>query len=594
MQIPDIASREYEEFAGVQWRAEDDLEDETPVDIEDAMDVVDVLWFPTGGGKTEAFLGVAVWSAFFDRLRGKISGSPHGRASPYGCCRCEQMQRMAETMMYGDLVRRDTADIESRPARCFSVGFLVGKKNTPNQLSGYGSDKAAELESNPQQLQDTKVLPKCPVCDAPTEMDVTDDLRLVHRCTASSFECEWQQRDVDRHTPYAEDELPVHIVDNELYRYVPTILAGTIDKITAVGYQRKMAHLITGKIDGECPIHGFSSLDECTEKYGCDLGRQEFKDMQSPVDPYDPAPSIEVPDELHLLEESVGSFDGHYETAVQELQEIEGAGKTKIIAPTATITSYEDQVYHLFLRGAERFPAPGPYLRENFYAQEEASLQRYYMGITPHGKTHINAILELLYHYHCAVQDLLEIAVHSPERLLSGEALEPASNTGELDINSTPELLQMLGRYTTSLTYLLSRKDGDRLNQSIKSQLANYFQTESRPSLNPERMTGGTQFEAVQEILDELESPWDTSTDEGLLNELVDQNVVAETDIDMILSLRDTVAAALDEDEDVDASDYQDVLTGVSDSVKTGFGMASLIPGEHDYGDEHDQSRGRR
>lgn len=466
-----------------------------------------MLWFPTGGGKTEAFLGVAVWSAFFDRLRGKDFGVTAWTRFPLRLLSLQQMQRMAETMMYADLVRRETEGIETLPSRAFSVGFLVGKRNTPNSLTGYNNNKAAELRQDDRRREDLNVLPRCPVCEAETRMRVTEDHRLAHYCTNTADECDWQAREVDSTTPYAEDELPVHIVDNELYRYAPTILAGTIDKITAIGYQRKMAHLLTGQMDQECPIHGFASLGECTEKYGCEIERDNFEAMASEVEPYDPAPSLEVPDELHLLRESVGSFDGHYETAVQELQAMQDAGKTKIIAPTATITAYREQAYHLFLREAERFPAPGPFLRENFYAEERSEIQRYYLGVTPHGRTHINSVITILYHYHRAVQDLLQDAVHQPEAILSGEALDLGADGVDqsLDTDSIPELFELLGNYTTSITYLLSRKDGDRLDQSLRSQVENYFLTDDRPPLNPERMTGATSSEEIQSILDSLD-----------------------------------------------------------------------------------------
>ena len=569
MLIPDIASREYDEFAEASWREGPEADSEQPVETEEALDIVDVLWFPTGGGKTEAFLGTAVWNAFFDRIRGKDFGVTAWTRFPLRLLSIQQLQRMAETMMYADLVRRRQDDIGAPPARPFSVGFLVGKRNTPNSLTGFNNNKAAELRQDDERREDLKVLASCPVCESDISMRVTDDLRLAHVCEGSDLECNWQQRELDQESPYEVDELPVHVVDNELYRYAPTVLAGTIDKITATGYQRKMAHLLTGQMEYECPIHGFASLGECTEKYGCDIPGNEFESLATPVNPVDPAPSLEVPDELHLLEESVGSFDGHYETAVQELQEIEDAGKTKVVAPTATITAYEDQVYHLFLRNAERFPAPGPFLRENFYAEQKPSLQRYYLGITPHGKTHINSIIDLLFHYHSAIQDLMDIAVHDPDSVLDGSALEPAANSEPLDTDSAPELLDLLGNYTTSLTYLLSRKDGDRLDQSIDGQLASYFQTEDRPPLNADRMTGSTQFEEIQNILDTLENPWQESADASNLDRLISQGIVAEGAEDEILELESVLTGCLQ--DGAPESTYRDALANSIDAAKTGL-----------------------
>ncbi len=568
MLIPDIAGREYEELDEITWRDGDELTEEFQ-DADGALGVVDVLWFPTGGGKSEAFFGVAVWNMFFDRIRGKDFGVTTWTRFPLRLLSLQQLQRMTETIMYADLVRRKQKDIGSRPSRPFSVGFLVGKKNTPNALSGYNNNKFTQYKQDEELRNKSKVIATCPICDSPTTMRVTDDVRLVHVCTGSSFDCDWQKRELDLSETYEEDELPVHVVDNELYRYTPTILAGTIDKITAIGYQRKMAHILTGKMEYECPVHGFASLGECTEKYACDMSGNELLELATPLDPYDPAPSLMVPDELHLLEESVGSFDGHYETGVQTLQELSEAGKTKILAPTATITSYEDQVHHLFLRPAERFPSPGPYLRENFYAQEQDKTQRYYLGLVPHGKTHINSIIDILFTFHQEVQTLLRTALTEPEKLLTGDGIEGTDTTEPLETDSVAKVIDILTLYSTSLTYLLSKKDGDRLDQSFVSQLNTYLRSEGRPALNSESMTGGTTFEKVQTILDKLDEPWQEDADQQLLTELVDDGVVAEDAVDEILSLRAVLEVAVDNNTDED--EFNAAISGASHDAAEGL-----------------------
>jgi len=465
---------------------------------------------------------------------------------------------MTETVMYADLVRREQSDIGSHPSRPFSMGYLVGKANTPNALTGYDNNNHQRYQGpgGESLRKEAKVVPSCPACGADVEVQITeDDHRLTHCCTGSNFDCEWQSRSLGSSETYAEEELPVHVVDNELYRYAPTILAGTIDKITAIGYQRKFAHLITGEMDLECPIHGFASLDECTEKYGCPIDKEDFSDMARPVEPYDPAPSLMVPDELHLLEESMGSFDGHYETGVAQLQELVEAGTTKVIAPTATITGFEDQVHNLFMRPAERFPSPGPYLRENFYAQERAESQRYYIGLVPHGKTHINSIIDLLFYYHREVQNLFREALNNPSEVLAGAALKGTDTPAPLEADSIDEVLAILSYYSTSITYLLSKKDGDRLDQSIVSQLDTYLQNDGRPPLASERMTGGTGFETIMEVLDIVEDPWDEEADKKILKRLIDRGVLEEEISDSVLSLRNTLEASLDEENEVVDSD---------------------------------------
>ena len=578
MQIPDIASREHAEWEDVEWR--DGETEDLAENADSALDIVDVLWFPTGGGKTEAFLGVAVWSMFFDRIRGKDFGVAAWTRFPLRLLSLQQLQRMSETVVFADIVRREQEDIGSHPSRSFSVGYLVGKANTPNALTGYDNNNYERYQgqSGESLREDAKVVPSCPACGEPVKMRIStdddegDNHRLAHYCTGNSFDCPWQARSQDINEPYAEDELPVHVVDNELYRYAPTILAGTIDKITAIGYQRKVAHLITGEMDCECPIHGFASLGECTEKYGCSINKNEFTDLSTPVEPYDPAPEIMVPDELHLLEESMGSFDGHYETGVAGLQDFVDAGQTKIIAPTATITGFEDQVNNLFLRPAERFPSPGPYLRENFYAQERPETQRYYIGLVPHGKTHINSIIDLLFYYHQEIQDLFRLALNEPTQLLTGAALEGTDTVEELEADSIDEVLSQLTYYSTSITYLLSKKDGDRLDQSIVSQLNAYLRKDGRPPLAAERMTGGTGFETIMDVLDTVEDPWDEDADEKILDRLVDRGVLEDDISDDVLALRETLENSLDEDNTrIDSSQFDGERARADGDVREGL-----------------------
>lgn len=575
MLVPDIASREYEEYSDTDWRDGESAEREA----ESALELVDVLWFPTGGGKTEAFLGVAVWNMFFDRLRGKDFGVTTWTRFPLRLLSLQQVQRMTETVTHAELVRREEGaedGIATRPSRPFSIGYLVGKANTPNALTGYNNDNKKRYKNDRQLLRETKVISRCPVCDAEVNLEVTDDHRLAHRCTNSSYECDWQKRSVESQETYAANELPVHIVDNELFRYAPTILAGTIDKIAAIGYQRKMAHLLTGEMDQECPRHGFASLGECTEKYGCSIDGDEFEELAHDVDPYDPAPSLMVPDELHLLKESMGSFDGHYETGVEYLQELVDAGKTKIVAPTATITGYEDQVYHLYTRPAERFPSPGPFLRENFYATEKEKTERYYLGVVPHGRTHINSILEILYQFHLEIQTLLKQALTDPDGFLRGDYLEDVTDTAEpLEADSILTIIEQLLQYSTSLTYLLSKKDGDRLDQSIKSQIDEYFSNENRPPLEQQSMTGGTPFDEIQTVLDQLEEPWTSTDPEEIIDRLSD-DVLPDGAKSEVADLYEQVGGAIVQDDSeeftaFDPEEVEETLRDVEEEVSSGL-----------------------
>jgi len=525
--LPDIASREYNQWSSTPWRDEGTASENFDGSPLKALDVVDILWFPTGGGKTEAYLGLAVFNAFFDRKRGKKYGVTAWTRFPLRLLSLQQTQRIGEILMHAEIHRLGEPDIASPDNFPFTLGYLVGSKNTPNKVTNRSNKQDATAEDyqrdferfrNPDAGKDNresvKVFASCPICGSDVKIRATDDLRLAHYCTADRSACAYQRRaraDADGYRIFADDELPVHIVDNELYRYAPTMIVGTIDKITAVGYERKSAHLYAGKMSHWCPEHGFASFGECTEKYGCESrfggdnprGNTHLIPLsKTPFgQPYDIAPGLQVQDELHLLEESLGTFDSHFETFVDKYQRYNGEQRTKIIGATATIEEYDAQAKELYLRKAERFPGQGPAVGENFYATTRQATRRHFVGIMPHGKTHINAVIQLDYYYLRTVERLRS-------ELASADEIHSLIARLDFETVSTNEaLLELLERYETALTYTISKSDKNRYTQSMRGQIAGYLREDGLREPNLAELTGDTPFEEVEDILGNLENP---------------------------------------------------------------------------------------
>lgn len=467
-QLPAIAAREYPYPEGqADW------------------DYVDVLWFPTGGGKTEAYLGLIVCSAFFDRLREKKAGITAWMRFPLRLLSLQQLQRLADILAAAECLRRQTSPINTAKNDPFSVAYLVGSDNTPNRLTEYG-DKVSWLHrfrQNPQLMQRFLTIPRCPFCGQKSvimDLDL-ETTRLVHRCT--NPQCSEASR---------KGILPIFVVDNEIYRYLPTVIAGTIDKVTAVGYERKFSHLF-GAISHRCPKHGYLSLGECTEKYApCDVKPRDF----IPVRLKDASPTLQIQDELHLLREELGAFDGHYETFLDIYQQHMQQVRTKIIAATATIEEYEHQIAHLYDRKARRFPVPGPQLGESFYATTlHEDTRRIFIGIMPHNYTHINAVVRLAELYHKEVENLRRDPAGSILRL------------GLADVKEPDEFLDMLSNYEVFVTYLLAKREGDRLNQSFEGQLNRELTEAGYSEVITRSIIGETPFSEVADILEKLENP---------------------------------------------------------------------------------------
>src|SRR5262249_22458067 len=155
---------------------------------------------------------------------------------------------------------------------------------------------------------------------------------------------------------------------------------------------RKLS-LVFGSVDGYCRVHGFYK-GRCCQK-DCDN-----ENLVATVPNGLSAPNLFIQDELHLLKEGLGTFDGHYETFVQELMsELNPDARLKIIASSATIENFSRQVEHLYGADpalAKRFPGPGPTLGRSFYADTLDYPQRIFVGLIAHNKTIFNAMLELL------------------------------------------------------------------------------------------------------------------------------------------------------------------------------------------------------
>jgi len=457
--IPDVASREYPELC-----------EET----EEDCDTVDVLWFPTGGGKTEAYLGLVVFSAFFDRLRGKHSGTTAIMRYPLRLLSLQQLQRICEIFAVAETVRRE----ESIPGDCFSVGFLTGQRNIPNSLDElmkrYNVEEIEDLAEIFSRDSSTKracrVVDVCPFCGGRVDVRIdSEKYRLIHVCTNSECDC---------------DVLPVYVIDRDVYRHLPTMIVGVQDKIVLVSSQKRFGSIF-GNIYGRCPEHGFTVSRRC-DVPGC---RERTERMSLK----DPAPSIQIQDELHLLKEELGTFESHYFGLIDYLINRNTGKRPKIIAATATIEEYENQVRHLYMRRSRRFPEEGPRYRDSFYATTSDELQRIYVGVLPVNVTHINAVVRILQTYHELIQDI----ERSPERYA------PIIH-GSLSPDELRRIIQNF--YKTSVTYVLAKREGDRVSRSVDTQINPKLSMNGYRELTKRKLTGETEFKDVARLIHDMQT----------------------------------------------------------------------------------------
>ncbi len=337
------------------------------------LDIADVLWFPTGGGKTEAYFGIIVTAMFYDRVRGKKRGTTAWLRYPLRMLSIQQLQRLVEFVTCAETVRNARGGDDGDP---FTVGYYVGSANTPNYLSTKSGihpivTLKAKMTNGGPDAGSLRVLQNCPSCGSTNiEIDIREaihELRIFHRCRDCGLLA------------------PISISDAEIYRYLPTVLVGTVDRLARAGETSHFAHIF-GQVDSRCPQHGYASFKECVES-GCKLTKSKFLSVDEIKDP---TPALLLQDELHLLKESLGTYDSHYEGYLDEQARSVGTGlPPKRLAATATIEGYERHVKNIYARVARRFPSKGIKLDDTPYACEDVENPdaRIYCGILPFGPT---------------------------------------------------------------------------------------------------------------------------------------------------------------------------------------------------------------
>lgn len=433
---------------------------------------VDLLFFPTGGGKTEAFLGIMVFNLFFDRMRSKKVGVTAILKYPLRLLSVQQVQRVADILACAEKIRQAHLDIASGDP--FAVGYYVGDVNTPNSITKELKEQL--LGSSQTQLDERyRVVDRCPFCGKKSVHIRYEEgaNRLSHYCNNS--ECS------------SGRQLPIYIVDTDIYSFLPSVIISTIDKMAAVGNNRRFKNIL-GSVAQKCPVHGYHELGRC-ETPDC-------VEPQEDVHLYDAAPTLFIQDELHLVRESLGTYDSHYESLIQYMiAELSDSHRpAKIIGATATISSYEHQIQDLYNKKAIRFPSESPYIKENFYAKiDDNDLHRLILGYTPYGRAIINSVVYSMKAMRLCVNRYRE----HPELVLEIPGI------GLSDIEQAKRVVE---DYWIMLEYNNVRVDGNNVLNALDAPINVELREENVPIFEPRKMTGDDTFQDVRQTLAEVEN----------------------------------------------------------------------------------------
>jgi hypothetical protein len=433
-------------------------------------DTADVVWFATGGGKTETYLGLVVTAALLDRMKGKASGITAWSRFPLRMLSLQQTQRFADAMAGAELVRRQMG-LAGDP---FSVGFLVGQGATPNSIKLEPSQHEPDPD-DPQMPAKFRVLLRCPFCGSEAlTMGFDRRLwRLEHRCGAEG--CAWK-----------EHGLPFYVVDDELYRFLPTIVVGTLDKAASIALQPSMRGLV-GPPWAVCSVagHGFTYAPRKNRPNGCLVPECPGRTVPLSQERRTFPPALRLQDELHLLKDSLGAVDAHYEAIFDHLQRELTGTRAKVLGSSATLTGYEKQVDVLYARRGRVFPVPGPRSDEGFWTTESTELARRFVALAPRGATIEYAVDQTTTSLQVAIRDLIARPVETCEEI-------------GVDPSLAPRLVELYG---VDVVYGNTLRDLEAVTRSFETQIR-----VSGP-LEQASLTGRTPFEEVRQTLDRLERP---------------------------------------------------------------------------------------
>jgi hypothetical protein len=407
----------------------------------------------------------------------------------------------------------------------FALGYLVGGPGTPNRLTwdnrswwkGWEIEAKRHAKGEFQEIHEKdRLVTRCPYCDAKSivlDLEI-DTMRILHRCT--NEDC--------------SKILPLHISDEEVFRYLPAVVVSTVDKLTGYTWFGEYTTFNHGP-RFRCPTHGyyvfpqggtcFAGPDICPAPKG---GHPRARTIKDPV------PALTIQDEMHLLKEELGAFSGHYEGLIAELQRGGPSGlPSKILAASATIEQYQDQLRQVYGRRPRAFPSQGFRLGESYYVETTDNIRRVFLGILPNyrRKADVAAIVQT------ELIRAITLLQDDPDRL-------QVLGVPVADWDSPPTLQDvenLLFGYEVSLGYVNSKTHGAKIAEEL-GLLSDELVNQGHGPLTSRVLTGQVPIPDLADAIEHVEVDTLLTPREDRLRALVGTSVVSHgVDLDRLNNL---------------------------------------------------------
>ena len=356
-------------------------------------EIVDLLYFPTGGGKTEAYLGLMAFAIANRRLRATEDSEYNLDGGVTVMLRytlrlltTQQRDRITKMVVAAEKIRRQAYPrFGTEP---ISIGFWVGGGVTPNKFEEF-----IEKPDRPQDARSAvnhvcKQLLICPFCGKPLKEEnfYIDTDRKTIEIYCSDRDCEFYKYRDGRYP------IPVYLVDEEIYSKCPTIILSTVDKFARLPWDVN-TNALFGRVNRKCSRDGYVAI-------GAEHGRHNRTETLptstlTDIRPFLP-PELIIQDELHLITGPLGTVYGAYETIIEDMCTHDGI-RPKYVVSTATIKNAEEQTRCLYARkNTTQFPPNGFEIGDSFFIREipvDDNPFRKYVGICAPGQSMKNALL---------------------------------------------------------------------------------------------------------------------------------------------------------------------------------------------------------
>lgn len=445
---------------------------------ETELDVVDVLHVDTGGGKSEAYFALVVFTAFFERTQGKTEGVTAIVKFPLRMLSIQQLERLSSILIHADQVRKKNKTFF--PGENFSLGYYVGNTEEFPDLYKKVKDTLYSKKILKNPATESIIISRCPLCTARpvgTVRLIDDEKhgRIIHKCDKCG------------------EEFHIYFSDREVFRWRPTVIVSTVDKWAALSSQRRIRSLLGGH-GSHCPNgHGFIPSGEiCEEKrdeaFQCkNIGKNEKGSN---------GPRLSIQDEMHLLKEGFGTISAHFEGLIETISESSSGRPLKHIAMSATLNGTKKQIDELYKK--ETFIIPGRCpdgvgsSTDIFFERIEGP-KRIIYGFKPNLRDNHYATLRSLLHY-------LEFIIETQTLLNSNPA-----RFGE--IYSTSDLVksqELINHFLIPLTYHIKKQDVYDMDRLKDAVIGDILERKYKVGIAGKTLTADTNLEDLKKAIDDV------------------------------------------------------------------------------------------